>query len=99
MSDNCLKIMEDKPSGSIDLPLFIFLLARLTESGVKETFVTFTQFGAVRSKTGATTISSVPIEQKYEFNKPAFSVSSNTGLSAESISVPTQHPFAIFLLT
>ena len=39
LSDNCLKIMEGNPSGSHDLPFFIVLMARLTESGVKETFV------------------------------------------------------------
>ena len=50
LSDNCLKIMDDKPWGRLDLPLFVFLMARLTESGVKERFVIFTQFCAVRSK-------------------------------------------------
>ena len=51
LSDN-LKIMGDKPSGPLDLPLFIFLIARLTESGEKETFVIFTPFGECALRQG-----------------------------------------------
>ena len=94
----CADIVNCQSIYHLDVPLFIFLIALLTESGVKNTFVIFTPFGAVRSKTGATPSSSVPMEQKYEFNKSAFSVSSNTDLPAESISVPTLMVIVMFAL-